>query len=130
MAEEILICPKWPGRNTGIEKRKITCADCKTAVSIAANNIPTVRERKIKVICEDCGFALIQKRKAAGDPADVRQEMLSSTTGKESHLHPCYVCGESFHCWCDSPQDVYGSEFQSCRKCRMAANPEMQKFFT
>ena len=129
MSEEILICPKWPGRNKGIETRKITCAECRAEVSIAANNLPTVTKRKIKVICEQCGLALIQRQKAIGKPADVHAEMLSSTTGKPKHQHPCYVCSTRFDCWCDSPYSRYGDEFQSCPKCRMLANPHLKPFF-
>lgn len=46
------------GRNRDIEIRKLSCKECKQAVSVAAFNLPMVTAHKVAIICEGCFKAM------------------------------------------------------------------------
>ena len=113
----LLVCPHWPGRNSWLEVRKLTCRDCKADVSATKANLPIVAEKKVEIICEEC----FEKLKASGQEVIETGKPLRSIGSTESHFHPCAECSEPYECYCQFPDLEFGDEFQMCARCRRKA---------
>ena len=62
---QILMCPRWPGRNPNADIRKANCSQCKAEVSVTACNLPQLVRDKIAIYCEECAWELCDKHEDA-----------------------------------------------------------------